>query len=79
MYDVIYKVTSKQVVKMVRDEDFLDLKTHILDLSNHSTIPVWKLNDLMDTSDGICIFTHDEKIAEVYKDGLATYERNGGV
>lgn len=79
MHNVIYKVTSKQVIKMIKEEDFLDLKTHILDLSNHSVIPVWKMNDLFDTPDGICIFTHSEEIAEVYKQGLATYEKNGGV
>ena len=78
MHDVVYKVTSKQVVRMVKDEDFLDLKTHILDLSNNNKIPAWGLNDLIDTPDGLCIFTHDPKIAEVYREGLAKYEENGG-
>lgn len=78
MQNIIYKVTSKQVTKMVKDEDFLNMKTYFLDLSNNSKIPVWKINDLIDTPDGLCIFTHDEKIAEVYRDGLATYEKNGG-
>ena len=79
MHDVIYKVTSQQIIRMEREIDFLDLKTHILDLSNYQKIPVWDFNDLLFTPDGICIYTLDEKIVEVYKKGLDAYERKRGV
>lgn len=78
MQDVIYKVTSKRVVKLEREKGFLDMKTYFLELSTNTKIPAWKLNQMIVTPDGLCIFTHDEKIAEVYKDGLATYEKRWG-
>lgn len=78
MQDVIYKVTSKRVIKLEKEKGFLDMKTYFLVLSSNIKIPVWKLNQLIQMPDGICIFTHDEKLAEVYRDGLETYEKNGG-
>lgn len=79
MKNEIFKVTSKEVITMVEDEDFLNLKTYILDLSNYFKIPIWNFNNLVETPDGVCIFTYDKKIAEVYKEGLKTLERKGGV
>lgn len=79
MYDVIYKVTAKQVKRMEREYDFLDLKTHILDLSNYYRVPIWDFNDLIETPDGICIYTYDEEIANRYKNGLDLLSRKRGV
>ena len=78
MKDVIFKVTSKRVVKMQKEKGFLDMKTYFLDLSTNDKIPVWKMNQLVHVSGEICVYTQDEKLAEVYRDGLETYEKNGG-
>lgn len=78
MQNVIFKVTSGKVVKLIKDENFLDLKTHVLLLPENLKVPVWNFNNLIKVNEEICIFTYDEKIAEVYKAGLKIYESKGG-
>ena len=74
MKNVIYKITSKQIIKMVENVDYIEEKEYILDLSNNEKIAIWDFNDLLLTHDGVRIFTRDEKIAEVYQNGIKMLE-----
>ena len=78
MKNVIYKITSKQIIKMVENVDYIEEKEYILDLSNNEKIAIWDFNDILMTRDGILIFTRDEKIVEVYQSGLRMLEKKKG-
>ena len=74
MKNVIYKITSKEIIKMVENVDYIEEKEYILDLSNNEKIAIWDFNDILMTRDGIRIFTRDEKIVEIYHGGLKMLE-----
>lgn len=75
MHDVIFKVTSKEVVRMEKGKNFIDIGTTILILATNTKVRLWDFYDVLETPEGKCIFVYDEKLVEHYKNGLELLEK----
>lgn len=78
MKNEIYKITAKEIIKMIENVDYIEEKEYILELSNNQKIPIWDFNDLLDTDEGICIYTRDKNIVKIYQNGLKMLDNKKG-
>lgn len=70
----IYKVTSKRILKMVEDVDYIDCRDHIIDLSNQLRVDKVYFDTLLTSVDGYAFFTELKSRTNDYQARLKAKE-----
>jgi hypothetical protein len=70
----IYKVTSKQILKMVENVDYLDCREYIVDLSNQLRVDKVYFDTLLTSVDGYAFFTELKSRTNDYQARLKAKE-----
>ena len=70
----IYKETSKQILKMVEDVDYLDCRDHIVDLSNQLITYKVYFDKLLTGPDGLVMFTELKSRVNDYQERIKKKE-----
>lgn len=70
----IYKVTSKRILKMVEDVDYLDCRDYIVDLSNQLITYKVYFDTLLTGPDGLVMFTELKSRVNDYQERIKRKE-----
>ena len=70
----IYKITSKRILKMVEDVDYLDCRDYIVDLSNQLITYKVYFDTLLTGPDGLVMFTELKSRVNDYQERIKRKE-----